>query len=787
MLNIYGAAILAVQAVSFVRASVQRGGCSVAFDAGGGGSHMVTAGITQIRKRIPVVSLLIIAAAIPCAQADNNLLTNPGFEHGNTAGWTAWGCDLSATRQQVHTGNYSVRVSNRSQSWQGPLQSMLGKMEAGKTYRITGWVRLQNASKDGIGMTVNQTDSKGTQYHRIYWSTGYDDRWIQLQGMFTLNVTGSLTALNLYFEGPAPGVNFYLDDVEVVVVKPPEPDASGSVDISTVYQELEGFGAAGAWYEGWLTAHPQKNEIYDILFGQLGLDIYRLRNIYQLGDDWSSWMNTNTEIIQAAKVSLGHPLKIMISSWSPPAYLKSNANTKRGTLARHSRDGSYAYDEFAKWWADSLGAYKIHGIDIEYVNIQNEPEWLADHDSCKFTPAETSEWAGYNLAFEAVYHELASRMTDRPKLLAPDSFGCSASRAFIDELIDPNNVYGYAHHLYADGAYDNPDSFIPAMESFAAKYGDKPVFQTEYSGGAEKQFSVALNLARHMHNSLVHEGVCSYFYWNLFWGDQGGLVTLDFPWQANPGYTINPVYYAFKQYSAFTDPGWHRVEASTDSSGLRISAFKSEDDTHLSIIIINVSSIDINLALSLGCFSPDSSEIYRTSGTEHTEYSGAFDASQSLSLPSESITTVSLTGSYSPDILSVEGFETGDFSKFRWESFGDADWYITSRESKSGLYSARAGSIDDDETTTLMITRDCHDGDISFYCKISSESGCDNLCFNIDGTTQGEWSGEQDWIKVSFPVEAGMRSFEWVYSKDGSISEGWDTAWIDDITFPMNN
>ena len=222
----------------------------------------------------------------------------------------------------------------------------------------------------------------------------------------------------------------------------------------------------------------------------------------------------------------------------------------------------------------------------------------------------------------------------------------------------------------------------------------------------------------------------------------------------------------------------------TDSTGLRISAFKSDDDTELSIVIINVSDIDINLALSLGGFSQDSSRVYRTSETEHTQYLGAFDESQSLILPSESITTASLIGSYSPTIPSVEGFETGDFSSLAWESFGDVDWYVTSGESNSGIYSARAGSISDAETTTLMITRDCSDGDISFYYRISSESGFDHLGFSINGTKQGEWSGEQDWAEVSFPVEAGTRSFEWTYSKDGSISEGDDTAWIDDVVFP---
>jgi len=658
-------------------------------------------------------------------------------------------------------------------------------MIPGETYTISAWIKLDNSSSDQIIATIQRTDDHGTSYTRVDASTGYSNRWTHLSGRFTLDVVGVLTTLDFYFEGPAEGVNFYLDDVEVVgrvpePPEPPKPDANGSVNMGTVHQELEGFGASGAWYEGWLTAHPQKNEICDILFGQLGLDIYRLRNTYNIDHDN---ITSSAEIIAAAESSLGHPIKIMISSWSPPPYLKSNESTARGTLARHP-DGGYKYSEFAKWWADSLTEYARHGIHADYVNIQNEPEFLADHDSCKFTPAETSEWAGYNLAFEAVYQELASQMTDMPKLLAPESFGCSASRAYIDELIDPNHAYGYAHHLYADGDFDNPDSFIPTIVSFSARYGDKPLFQTEYSGGSDiESISTALNLACHMHNSLVHEGVCSYFDWSLFWGEVGGLVTLDFPWSANPGYTINHIYYAFKQYSAFTDPGWHRIEASTDSSGLRISAFKNNDDTELTIVIINVSDIDTDLTLSLGGFSPDSSGIYRTSETEHTEYSGTFDESQPLALPPRTITTTSLAGSYSPP--PIETFEQGDFSNFDWVSFGDADWTVSSDEYNSGDKSARAGPVDDNGSTTLKLTLDCISGDISFFYKVSSERHYDYLRFYIDGTQQDEWSGNEDWTQVSFPVQPGRRTFEWTYSKDGSSSDDSDTAWIDDIVFPI--
>jgi len=132
-----------------------------------------------------------------------------------------------------------------------------------------------------------------------------------------------------------------------------------------------------------------------------------------------------------------------------------------------------------------------------------------------------------------------------------------------------------------------------------------------------------------------------------------------------------------------------------------------------------------------------------------------------------------------------EGFETGDFSRFNWVFSGNVNWTVTSGQMNSGNYSAKAGSISDDEYTTLEITLDCVSGDISFYCKVSSESGYDYLNFHIDNEEKGKWSGEQEWEQVSFPVTAGTRTFTWTYSKDGSSSRGSDTAWLDDIVFPV--
>jgi hypothetical protein len=144
-------------------------------------------------------------------------------------------------------------------------------------------------------------------------------------------------------------------------------------------------------------------------------------------------------------------------------------------------------------------------------------------------------------------------------------------------------------------------------------------------------------------------------------------------------------------------------------------------------------------------------------------------------------------GGLDGETSSFEGFETGNLNALDWSCRGDADWFVTRNECNSGSYCAQSGPIGNNQTTSLHLTLDCIDGEISFYCRVSSESHFDFLRFYIDGTEQDEWSGENEWIEVSFTVTAGTRQFEWTYSKDSSGSDGEDCAWIDDIAFPVND
>lgn len=133
----------------------------------------------------------------------------------------------------------------------------------------------------------------------------------------------------------------------------------------------------------------------------------------------------------------------------------------------------------------------------------------------------------------------------------------------------------------------------------------------------------------------------------------------------------------------------------------------------------------------------------------------------------------------------IEDFETGDFSEYDWTFSGNADWLISSAEFYEGMYSAQSGDINDNQTSELVLDYEVYSEDVlSFWYKVSSESGFDELAFYIDGSLQDAWSGEIGWTLAEYTVGAGTHTFKWAFEKDISISTGQDAAWVDYITFP---
>jgi len=142
-----------------------------------------------------------------------------------------------------------------------------------------------------------------------------------------------------------------------------------------------------------------------------------------------------------------------------------------------------------------------------------------------------------------------------------------------------------------------------------------------------------------------------------------------------------------------------------------------------------------------------------------------------------------------PDVgLIVEDWETGDFTRFSWNFSGDAPWVIDTSNQYEGNYCSRSGDIGNSNSSVLYVTLEVLvDDTISFFRKTSSENGYDYLRFYIDNVQKGQWAGEKAWERFAYPVNAGLHTFKWEYSKDYYMSSGDDCAWVDFIEFPPIN
>ncbi len=434
-----------------------------------------------------------------------------------------------------------------------------------------------------------------------------------------------------------------------------------TIDPGERHQTLEGFGASIAWHMDKVVGAPPDG-IYDVLFPELGLDILRFRNRYARSKPEDRNLDEEVEILRRATAALGHPPKLLLSSWSPPASLKADGHEDchgNGDCTLARENGAFVYGKFARYWADSLHHYAELGIAPDYITIENEPSFIPPKwEGCKFTPSETADYPGFDRALASVHEELARMsppLSRRPKILAPEVLGIQSGllQSYLAPM-DISLVDGVAHHLYQKGPdniwtwrHPGPDAFVDEMRGVAAATS-QPLYQTECQTDEDRGIDGGFETAWLIHLSMVEEGVVAFFYWSLVWDHQGGLVSVN-----GSKYKIHDQYYALKHYARFTDPGDVRVGARSGAASIKASAFLSPAGDRMTVVVLNTGASDAQVKVDPGGFSSTRQTAYRTvfrPGASETWSTLPIDAGAPptpsaaplLTLPSRSIATLVL-------------------------------------------------------------------------------------------------------------------------------------------------
>ncbi len=145
---------------------------------------------------------------------------------------------------------------------------------------------------------------------------------------------------------------------------------------------------------------------------------------------------------------------------------------------------------------------------------------------------------------------------------------------------------------------------------------------------------------------------------------------------------------------------------------------------------------------------------------------------------------VQYTANYGDTDTVVDDFERSSLGS-DYTTGGNRTWFVTTGTYHSGSRSARAGDISDDQVSWM--TRTVGGGDVSFWYRVSSESGYDFFNFYIDGSQEVHVSGLGNWTHYQTTLPAGTHELKWEYTKDYSVSGGSDTVWIDELTVVADN
>ena len=124
--------------------------------------------------------------------------------------------------------------------------------------------------------------------------------------------------------------------------------------------------------------------------------------------------------------------------------------------------------------------------------------------------------------------------------------------------------------------------------------------------------------------------------------------------------------------------------------------------------------------------------------------------------------------------------EALDNTSLTWATTGNAAWWGQSQTSNFGGSAAQSGTIADSQSSNLT-TVVIGPATLTYYWKVSSESGYDFLALSVDGSQQFAISGEVDWQPITVAIPAGQHTLRWSYGKDGNVISGSDAGWVDKV------
>ena len=212
-----------------------------------------------------------------------------------------------------------------------------------------------------------------------------------------------------------------------------------------------------------------------------------------------------------AQKAAGRPLELMLSPWSPPAFMKTNGQRTYGGSIK---------PEYRKMWADYICRYiqefTDRGYKVRRISLQNEPKAVQTWDSCIYTGEQEKEFLR-----DYMYPALQAHGFGDVEIFVWDH---NKERVYerMCEIIDEETkdmVAGVAFHWYSGDHFE-------ALDLVRRRFPDKKMIISEscieYSKfGSNDGIKSAQRLSHEIIGDLNH-GMTAFYDWNILLDENGG-------------------------------------------------------------------------------------------------------------------------------------------------------------------------------------------------------------------------------------------------------------------------
>jgi len=292
-------------------------------------------------------------------------------------------------------------------------------------------------------------------------------------------------------------------------------------------------------------------------------------------------------LLRAAQEKRGEPLKILLSPWSPPAFMKTNGERNHGGKLK---------PEFRSFYAEYLcryiKEYRKLGFHVTHITVQNEPEAVQTWDSCIFTAEEERDFVRDYLYPAMVRNEL----TDVKINIWDHNKERMYERAKVTIDKDTNRmISGIAFHWYTG---DHFEAVAVTREAFP----DKELIFTEgcveYSRFDTNQLRNAQMYAHDIIGNL-NAGMNAFLDWNIMLDENGGPnhannfcdapIMVD---TTNDTFEVKLSFDYIGHFSRYIEKGAKRIATTRYTDKLEVTAFKNPDKS-IVVVMLNRNEFDI--------------------------------------------------------------------------------------------------------------------------------------------------------------------------------------------------